>query len=95
MQTEFSCLFHANAADAARPAEIARLAAAATLAWQAGLQVNAGHGLNYRNLTDLWAVPHLVELNIGHSIVAMALSCGLTEAVRRMKSLMASYPASA
>jgi pyridoxine 5-phosphate synthase len=85
----------ANAFDSARTAEITRLAAAATLARQAGLQVNAGHGLNYHNLPDLWAVPHLAELNIGHSIVAMAMTCGLTEAVRRMKALMASYPASA
>lgn len=83
----------ANATDSDRTAEIARLTAAAIRAHQAGLQVNAGHGLNYSNLTQLWPVPHLVELNIGHSIVAMALRCGLTEAVRQMKSLMASYPA--
>ena len=83
----------ANAFDATRTAEIARLAAAAALAHQSGLQVNAGHGLNYTNLTELWTVPHLAELNIGHSIVALALRCGLTEAVRRMKTLMASYPA--
>ena len=85
----------ANADDAGRGGEIDRLVAAATTAHQAGLQVNAGHGLNYTNLTQLWAVPHLVELNIGHSIVAMALRCGLTEAVRQMKTLMASYPVSA
>jgi pyridoxine 5-phosphate synthase len=83
----------ANASRSARAAEVARLAAAAAFAHQAGLQVNAGHGLNYSNLTELWPVPHLAELNIGHSIVALALRCGLTEAVRRMKTLMASYPA--
>lgn len=82
----------ANAAPDARPAEVQRLIHAATLAHQAGLQVNAGHGLNYTNLTELWAVPYLTELNIGHSIVARALSVGLTTAVRDMKSLMASYP---
>jgi pyridoxine 5-phosphate synthase len=83
----------ANAPDTARAAEVARLAAAARHGHAAGLQVNAGHGLNYRNLTGLFEVPHLAELNIGHSIVAMAMRCGLTEAVRRMKSLMAGYPA--
>lgn len=83
----------ANASPAARAAEIERLAAAARHGHAAGLQVNAGHGLNYQNLTGLFAVPHLVELNIGHSIVAMAMRCGLTEAVRRMKTLMAGYPA--
>ena len=83
----------ANAAAAARTGEIARLVAAADIAHQGGLQVNAGHGLNYTNLTELWAVPHLAELNIGHSIVAMALRCGLTEAVRRMKTQLAGYPA--
>lgn len=82
----------ANATGTARAEEISRLAAAAVMAHEAGLQVNAGHGLNYSNLTELWAVPHLAELNIGHSIVAQALRCGLTEAVRRMKALMTSYP---
>ena len=82
----------ANATGAARAEEIARLAAAAVMAHEAGLQVNAGHGLNYSNLTELWPVPHLAELNIGHSIVAQALRCGLTEAVRRMKALLTSYP---
>lgn len=81
----------ANAVGTARAAEIERLAAAARHAREAGLQVNAGHGLNYTNLTDIFAVPGLTELNIGHSIIALALSCGLTEAVRRMKALMAGY----
>jgi len=83
-----------NAGDATREAEINRLAAAARAGHAAGLQVNAGHGINYSNLTRLWAVPHLVELNIGHSVVARALRCGLTQAVRDMKQLMAGYPAS-
>ncbi|MCX6873982.1 MAG: pyridoxine 5'-phosphate synthase [Verrucomicrobia bacterium] len=82
----------ANAPEAARDAEIQRLAAAAQAGHAAGLQVNAGHGINYSNLTRLWAVPHLVELNIGHSIVARALHSGLTPAVRAMKELMATYP---
>jgi pyridoxine 5-phosphate synthase len=82
----------ANASDATRDHEINRLIHAARLAYQAGLQVNAGHGINYQNLALLWAVPHLTELNIGHSIVSRALRVGLTAAVREMKDLMASYP---
>ncbi|MCF7732577.1 MAG: pyridoxine 5'-phosphate synthase [Akkermansiaceae bacterium] len=83
----------ANALPPERTAETTRLTTAARHGHQAGLRINAGHGLNYSNLTELLTVPHLAELNIGHSIIAMALSCGLTEAVRRMKSLMAPYPA--
>ena len=54
-------------------------------AHELGLQVNAGHGLNYVNLPALQEVPHLVELNIGHSIVSRAVFVGLTQAVREMK----------
>ena len=72
--------------------EIARLANAAHAAHAAGFQVNAGHGINYHNLTRLWTVPHLAELNIGHSIVSRAIRVGMTTAVCEMKSLMASYP---
>ncbi|KAB2642900.1 MAG: pyridoxine 5'-phosphate synthase [Verrucomicrobia bacterium] len=85
----------ANAADEDRELEITRLAAAARAAHAAGLQVNAGHGINYSNITQLWAVPYLAELNIGHSIVARALRCGLTQAVRDMRQLMATYPTAA
>ena len=53
-----------------------------------GLIVNAGHGINYDNITTIRTIPELYELNIGHSIVSRALSIGLEEAVREMKSLM-------
>ena len=82
----------ANATDDEREAEVARLAGAARAAHAAGLQVNAGHGINYSHITHLWAVPYLAELNIGHSIVARALRVGLTQAVRDMQQLMATYP---
>ena len=85
----------ANATDDEREAEVARLAGAARAAHAAGLQVNAGHGINYSTITHLWAVPYLAELNIGHSIVARALRVGLTQAVRDMRQLMASYPGAA
>lgn len=77
---------------AARAREVERLVAAARQAHALGLRVNAGHGLNYVNLPALWAVPHLVELNIGHSIVSRAVFTGLERAVRDMLAVMAGYP---
>jgi pyridoxine 5''-phosphate synthase len=56
-----------------------------------GLRVNAGHGLNYENLPLLHRVPHLVELNIGHSIVSRAISLGISTAVKEMLRLMENY----
>ena len=56
-----------------------------------GLKVNAGHGLNYQNLPLLHRVPHLVELNIGHSIISRAVTVGLQAAVQEMLRLMANY----
>jgi pyridoxine 5-phosphate synthase len=76
----------------ARNAELERLIAAAKQAHALGLKVNAGHGLNYRNLPLLHTVPHLVELNIGHSIISRAVTTGLAAAVREMLQLMEKYP---
>jgi pyridoxine 5-phosphate synthase len=57
--------------------------------------VNAGHGLNYVNLPLLFAVPHLVELNIGHSLISRAVFTGLEKAVNEMLAVMRGYsPAS-
>ncbi|MHB9007954.1 MAG: pyridoxine 5'-phosphate synthase [Limisphaerales bacterium] len=74
-----------------RDEELARLAAAAGAAHELGLRVNAGHGLNYHNLPFLRRVPHLAELNIGHSIISRALSVGLENAVREMLDLMEEF----
>ena len=74
-----------------RPDELERLVAGAKQAHALGLKVNAGHGLNYQNLRLLHQVPHLVELNIGHSIVSRAVTVGLQAAVREMLALMAAY----
>lgn len=60
----------------------------ARYAHSAGLQVNAGHGLNLDNLDQIAAIPEIVELNIGHALVADAISCGLDEAVRRYSTNM-------
>jgi pyridoxine 5-phosphate synthase len=71
--------------------ELRRLIAAAQQAHALGLQVNAGHGLNYDNLPLLLRVPHLVELNIGHTIISRALLAGMDAAVRDMLALMRDY----
>lgn len=57
-------------------------------ATDAGLQVNAGHGLNYQNVKPIAEIPHIYELNIGHAIIAQALFTGLSQAVMDMKRLM-------
>jgi pyridoxine 5-phosphate synthase len=74
-----------------RQRELERLIAGAKQAHGLGLKVNAGHGLNYQNLSLLHRVPHLVELNIGHSIISRSVTVGLTAAVQEMLRLMANY----
>jgi pyridoxine 5-phosphate synthase len=71
--------------------ELQRLVAGAKQAHALGLQVNAGHGLNYENLPVLFTVPHLVELNIGHSIVSRAVFAGVETATKEMLRLMKGY----
>ena len=68
--------------------ELERIRSAAEHAHAQGLQVNAGHGLNYHNVQAIAAIPGIAELNIGHAIVARALFSGLQESVREMKRLM-------
>lgn len=72
----------------ARAQEFERIRAAVERGQQLGLQVNAGHGLNYQNVQAVAALPPVRELNIGHAIVARAVFTGLGEAVREMKRLM-------
>jgi pyridoxine 5-phosphate synthase len=73
--------------------ELQRLIAGAKQAHALGLQVNAGHGLNLENLPALFAVPHLVELNIGHSLVSRAIFVGMEIAVKEMLAAMKNYRA--
>jgi len=68
--------------------ELARIQAAAEYAHGLGLQVNAGHGLHYHNVQPIARIAEIVELNIGHAIVARAVFAGFAEAVREMKRLM-------
>jgi len=79
-------------AEAKNPAqqaeELARIRQAAHYAHSAGLQVNAGHGLNFYNVEAICAIPEIVELNIGHSIIAQALFSGLAQTVKDLKHMM-------
>lgn len=68
--------------------ELARVAQAATYAHKAGIKVNAGHGLNYHNVKPIAALPEIIELNIGHAIVARAVIDGFAAAVTEMKRLI-------
>lgn len=79
---------YAEAQGAAQAAQLARLAAAAQRARGLGLTVHAGHGLNYENVQPVAALGEIVELNIGHAIIAQALFVGLPAAVREMKALL-------
>ena len=80
---------YANAyATPRRAAEFQRLRLGAVRAHDLGLVVNAGHGINYINIAEVCTLPHLYELNIGHSIVSRALYTGVEEAVREMKRRM-------
>jgi pyridoxine 5-phosphate synthase len=79
---------YAEAGGAAAATELERLRSAAHFAASLGLEVHAGHGLNYRNVGPVAAIRDIVELNIGHSIVAHAVFVGLPAAVREMKALM-------
>ena len=79
---------YAGAAGGARARERERLRRAAGHADSIGLTVHAGHGLDYHNVQPVAAVAEIVELNIGHAIIARALFTGLAGAVREMKALM-------
>ena len=79
---------YADAPEAQRPAHLTRIALAAERAAAAGLEVLAGHGLNYVNVTPVVRLPHIVELNIGHAVIARAAFVGLDRAVREMVALL-------
>ena len=74
----------ANTLGEAHQRELARIREAADYAHSRGLQVNAGHGINYTNIAEIREVPHLTELNIGHTIVSRAIFVGLENAVKEL-----------
>lgn len=71
-----------------RDSELERIRQAACYANSIGLQVNAGHGLHFHNVEAICRIPEIVELNIGHSIIAQALFSGLAQSVRDLKQIM-------
>ena len=79
---------HTGAYAEGRPGELERLAAAAAMTTDLGLECHAGHGLNYANVQPIAALPEVRELNIGHYLIGEALLVGLAESVRHMKRLM-------
>ena len=82
---------YANARGQRKEAEVAKLIAAAKLAHERGLRVNAGHGLNYESTPGIFVVPHLDTLNTGHAIISRAVFVGLRQAVSEMLKVMAGY----
>lgn len=79
---------YCNAARSEHEKELAAIVRASALAQSLGLEVHAGHGLNYDNVLPIAAIPPIVELNIGHSIIARAVIVGIERAVREMKELL-------
>ncbi|MGH8752141.1 MAG: pyridoxine 5'-phosphate synthase [Burkholderiales bacterium] len=79
---------YADATTRTQNRELKKIRTAVAYGQKLGLRVNAGHGLHYRNVQKIAAIPHLNELNIGHAIVAHALFVGWKQAVREMKTIM-------
>jgi pyridoxine 5-phosphate synthase len=79
---------YAEATGERQAMELMRLTEAARFGSRIGLTVHAGHGLHYHNVQPVAAIPEIVELNIGHAIVARAVADGMGPAVREMKALM-------
>jgi pyridoxine 5-phosphate synthase len=79
---------YCSASGGSRALELERLRSATRLAATLGLEIHAGHGLNYQNVQPIAAISDIVELNIGHAIIARALFSGLAPAVREIKALM-------
>lgn len=79
---------YANSRGKERQGELHQIMEAAKLASKLGMGVNAGHGLDYTNVTAVSQIPEIEELNIGHSIISRAVLVGMAQAVREMKSLL-------
>ena len=79
---------YCNARGVQRDQELQAIAGAASLAQSLGLEVHGGHGLDYENVASITKISEIVELNIGHSIIARAVMVGIEQAVREMKKLL-------
>ena len=88
LHTGSYCHHCADGNDSARDEELRRLFSAAALGRDLGLEVHAGHGLNFQNVGPIAAIPELVELNIGHFLIGEAIFVGLEAAIREMRRHM-------
>jgi len=88
LHTGAYCDFHYEGRFAARDEELLRLTEMAGLAHSLGLEVHAGHGLTYETVAPIAALPEVVELNIGHFLVAESIFRGLAPAITEMRRLM-------
>jgi pyridoxine 5-phosphate synthase len=88
LHTGTYCAAASDSDGAAFGRELKRLVDGASAASRAGLEVHAGHGLDYANVVPVAAIPEIVELNIGHYLVGEALFVGLFDSISRMRSLM-------
>lgn len=88
LHTGAYCDAHHDGHAAVRDGELVRLTAMAVFAHDLGLEVHAGHGLTYETVTPIAAIPHLMELNIGHFLIGEAIFLGLGPAIAEMRRLM-------
>lgn len=88
LHTGAYCDAHAEGRIEARDAELARLREMSTFAHSLGLEVHAGHGLTYGDVTPIAAMPEVRELNIGHFLIGEAIFVGLEQAIKEMRRIM-------
>jgi pyridoxine 5-phosphate synthase len=79
---------YANASGETQAKFLKHIHNAAEFGSDIGLEIHAGHGLNYDNVTAIAAIPHIRELNIGHFLIGEAVFAGLTESIQKMRALM-------
>jgi pyridoxine 5-phosphate synthase len=82
---------YANASDEQRNNELQRLIQGSTYGHNIGLSINAGHGLNLENISQILQVPYLDTLNIGHSIISRSVFVGISQAVKEMLQAISEY----
>ena len=87
LTTGFYCDAIRDGSDTA-PALLERLKATAAEAHRLGLEVHAGHGIDFETVKTIAAIPEVTELNIGHFLIGEAIFTGLTPAIQRMRALM-------
>ena len=79
---------YANAGGDMREKLLKHIRNAAEFGADLGLEIHAGHGLTYENVTPVAAIPHVRELNIGHFLIGEAIFVGLTDSIQKMRRLM-------